>query len=73
MAFNLMKNKKNHELKKVRQNQNLLRKPLLNIKSCIGNTVRLRFRKSISGHHFQTIRKLANNDFQYHRGFIHSI
>ena len=31
----------------------------------IWSTVRLRFRKRISGHNFQTIRKLANNDFQY--------
>ena len=33
----------------------------------IWSTVRLRFRKSISGHHFQTIRKFANNGFQYQR------
>ena len=39
----------------------------------IWSTVRLRFRKSISGHHFQTIRKLANTDFQYRRGIIYSI
>ena len=30
------------------------------------STVRLRFRKSISGHNFQTIGKLASNDFDYH-------
>ena len=29
----------------------------------LGSTVRLRFRKSISGHHFQTIWKLASIDF----------
>ena len=40
--------------------------------SVVRSTVRLRFRKSISGHHFQTIRKLANNDFQYHREVIYS-
>ena len=34
----------------------------------VRSTVRLRFRKSISGHHFQTIRTFANTDFQYHRG-----
>ena len=34
---------------------------------CLGSNVRLRFRKSISGHHYQTIRKFANNGFQYHR------
>ena len=39
----------------------------------VGSTVRLRFRKSISGHHFQTIRKLAIIDFQYHREVIYSI
>ena len=39
----------------------------------VRSTVRLRFRKSISRHHFQTIRKLANTDFQYHRGVIYSI
>ena len=33
---------------------------------CLRSTVRLRFRKSIAGHHFQNTRKLANNDFQYH-------
>ena len=32
----------------------------------------LRFRKSISGHHFQTRRKLANNDFQYPREVIYN-
>ena len=39
----------------------------------IGSTARLRFRKSIYGHQFQTIRKLANIYFQYHRGVIYSI
>ena len=29
----------------------------------VRSTVRLRFRKNIFGHHFQTIRKLAKNDF----------
>ena len=33
----------------------------------------LTFGKSISGHPFQTIRKLANNYFQYHREFIYDI
>ena len=36
----------------------------------VRSTVRLRFRKSVSEHHFHTIRKLAKNDFQYHRGFF---
>ena len=39
----------------------------------IRSTVMLRFRKSISGHNFQTIRKLGNTDFQYHRVVIYSI
>ena len=39
----------------------------------VGNTVRLRFSKSISGHHFQTIGQLANNDFQYHREGFYDI
>ena len=39
----------------------------------IGSTVRLRFRKSISGHHFQTIGKLASNDFNYHAEVVNSI
>ena len=39
----------------------------------IWSTVRVRFRKCISGYHYQTIRKLANTDFQYHRGVIYSI
>ena len=39
----------------------------------VRSTVRLRFRKSVSGHHFQTIRKLANTDLQYHRGVMYSI
>ena len=34
----------------------------------VRSTVRLRFIKSISGHHFQTIGKLASNDFNYHTG-----
>ena len=37
----------------------------------VWSNVRLRFRKSMSGHHFQTIRKLANPD--YHRGVIYTI
>ena len=37
------------------------------------STVRLRLKKSISGHHFQIIRKLANNDFQYQREGFYSI
>ena len=37
------------------------------------STVRLRFRKSILRHNFQTIRKLANKDFQYHREVIYSV
>ena len=41
--------------------------------SGIRSTVRLRFRKCISGHHFHTIRKLANNDFQYHKEVIYNI
>ena len=32
----------------------------------IGSTVRLRFIKSTSGYHFQTIGKLDSNDFNYH-------
>ena len=40
---------------------------------CLKSTVRLRFRKSIAGHHFQNTRKLANNDFQYHRDIIYSV
>ena len=32
----------------------------------VGSIVRLRFRKSISGHHFQTIGKLVSDDFDYH-------
>ena len=32
----------------------------------IGSTVRFRCRKSISGHNFQTIGKIASNDFNYH-------
>ena len=43
------------------------------IKYLLWSTVRLRFRKSISGHNFQTIRKLDNNDFQHHREVIYSI
>ena len=39
----------------------------------VASTVRLRFRKSISGHYFQTIRKLANNDFQYYREGFYNI
>ena len=39
----------------------------------VGSTVSLRFRKSIAGHHFQNTRKLANNDFQYHRDIIYSV
>ena len=39
----------------------------------LGSTVRLRFRKSISGHHFQTIGKLASNDFNYHTEVANSI
>ena len=35
-------------------------------------TVSLRFKKSISGHHFKDTRKLANNDFQHNRGVIYS-
>ena len=38
----------------------------------LGSTVRLRLRKSISGFYFQTIRKLFNNDFQYHSKGIYS-
>ena len=34
--------------------------------SVLRSTVRLRYRKSISGHHFQTIGKIASNDFNYH-------
>ena len=37
------------------------------------STVRLRFRKSILGHNFQTIRKLVINYFQYHREVIYII
>ena len=33
----------------------------------IRSTVRLRFRKSIYGHHFQTIGRLASNDFDFPR------
>ena len=36
------------------------------------STVRLRVRKSISVHHFQTIGELANTDFQYHRAPCHT-
>ena len=32
--------------------------------------VKLRFRKSISGNHFQTIGKLANYDFRCHKEFF---
>ena len=39
----------------------------------VGSTVRLRFRKITSGHHFQIIRKLSKNDFQYHKEVIHNI
>ena len=38
----------------------------------LGSNVRLRFRKSISGHHFQTIGKLASNDFDYHTQAVNS-
>ena len=38
-----------------------------------GSTVRLRTRKSISGHHFQNSRKLDNKDLQYHRDVIYSV
>ena len=37
------------------------------------SAVRLRFRKSISGHHFQTIEKLASNDFNHHTEVVNSI
>ena len=50
----------------------LVIQPFLKFFGCIWSTVRLRFRKSISGHNFQTIRKLANNDFQYHREVIYN-
>ena len=39
----------------------------------IRSAVRLRFRKSISGHHFQTIGKLASNDFNHHTEVVNSI
>ena len=39
----------------------------------IGSTVRLRFRKSIFGHHSQTIGKLASIDFNYHTEVVNSI
>ena len=42
-------------------------------KGNIWSTVRLRFRKSIVGHYFLNTRKLANNDFQYHRDIIYSV
>ena len=38
--------------------------------SMLGSTLSLRFRKSISGQHFQIARKFANNDFQYQMLFI---
>ena len=41
--------------------------------SYLRSIVRLRYRKSISGHNFQTIRKLANTEFQYHIGVIYRI
>ena len=37
------------------------------------STVRLRFRKSISGHNFQTIGKLPSIDFNYHTEVVNSI
>ena len=36
----------------------------------VWSTVRLRFRKSISENHFQTIKKISYDDFQYHREVI---
>ena len=39
----------------------------------VWSTVRLKFSKSISGHHFQKIRSLAKNDFRYHREVINNI
>ena len=39
----------------------------------IWSTVRLRFRKSISGHNFQNTRIYAKNDFKYHRDVIDSV
>ena len=39
----------------------------------VRSTVRLRFRKSISGHHSQTIGKLASIDFNYHTEVVNSI
>ena len=47
--------------------------PPLSLHISLGSTVRLRFRKSISGHHFQNTRKFANNDFQYHRDVIYTV
>ena len=45
---------------------------LLDLKA-LRSTVRLRFRKSISWHHSQTIGKLASNDFNYHTEDVNSI
>ena len=39
----------------------------------LGSTGRLRFRRSISGHHFQTTRNLANKDLQHYKEIIYSI
>ena len=39
----------------------------------LGSTVRLRFRKSIFGQQFQTIRKLPSNEFNLHAEVVNSI
>ena len=39
----------------------------------LGSTVRLRFQKSIFGHHSQTIGKSASIDFNYHTEVVDSI
>ena len=43
------------------------------IDRAVGSTVRLRFRKSIFGHQFQTIRKLPSNEFNFHTEVVNSI
>ena len=55
------------------ENQVFIVIDVIDIINRVQSTVRLRIRKNISGHHFQTIGKLASNDFSYHTDVFNSI
>ena len=60
-----------HMCKTICTNSILLKTDLQHV--FVQSTVRLRFKKSISGHCFLNTRKFDNNDYQHHRYVIVSV